>query len=133
MNSVEERLRGLPGVVWAVGYPWSAGFPYTRGAHLVFRDASGKQVTVLAPHAPVGPRLTAQPASGGVALFSYPPGHREPGGTVQAYLVHGEVGFWHVRLPLDAQQAANGRPAITATAYDAAGHVLGQVQLGQMP
>jgi hypothetical protein len=34
---------------------------------------------------------------------------------------------------VNAQQAASGRPAITATAYDAAGHILGQVQLGQMP
>lgn len=201
--------RGLPGVVWAVGYPWTAGFPYTRGAHLVFRDAAGKQVTVLDPHAPAGPPRTAQPASGGVTLFSYPAGHGQPAGTVQAYLIHGEVGFWsriwggaisqrlaagppvlggliqpfgvggdgsatpavalgyahadvarvvlraggrqlasaataaagwpgsslrlwHVRLPLTMEQLGTHRAVTTATAYDAAGHVLGQVQLGRM-
>jgi hypothetical protein len=200
--------RGLPGVVWAVSYPWSAGVPYTKGARLVFRDASGKQVTALEPHAPVGPPQTAQPAGGGVALFSYPASNGEPAGVVKAYLIHGEVGFWsptwggaisqrlaadppalggltlpfgsegggipsplvalgytqadvarvvlradgrqlasaatavagwpgsslrlwHARLPLDAQ-AAGGPIAVTATAYDAAGHVLGQVKLGQM-
>ena len=74
-----ETGHGLPGVVWTVGYPWSAGFPYTRGAHLVFRDASGKQVTVLDPHAPVGPPQATEPAVGGVALFSYPASHGEPG------------------------------------------------------
>jgi hypothetical protein len=202
--------RGLPGTVWTVGYPWSAGVPYTRHARLVFRDASGKQVTILDPHPPVGPPQTAQPATGGVALFSYPASHGVAAGTVRAYLVHGEVGFWssiwggtisqqvaatgpalggltepfeigpggtfdklvalgyahgdvtrvvlragakqlaiaatqaaawpgsnlrlwHVQVPVDAQQAASGRPAITATAYDAAGHVLGQVKLGLMP
>ncbi len=201
--------RGLPGVVWTVSYPWSAGFPYTKGAHLVFRDASGKQVTVLEPHAPVGPRQTAEPASGGVALFSYPASNGEPAGVVKAYLVHGEVGFWspiwggiisqrvaadppaiggltlpfgsegggisspmvalgyahadvarvvlraggrqlasattaaagwpgsslrlwHARVAADFQQTASGRFVITATAYDAAGHVLGQVRLGRM-
>ena len=41
--------------------------------------------------------------------------------------------LWHVHVPLNAQQAASGTPAITATAYDAAGHVLGQVRLGQLP
>lgn len=51
--------RGLPGVVWAVGYPWTAGASFTRGAHLVFRDASGQQVAVLNPHAPVGPPQAA--------------------------------------------------------------------------
>ncbi len=86
--------RGLPGVVWTVGYPWSAGFPFTRGAHLVFKDASGRQVAVLDPHAPAGPPQTSQPASGGVTLFSYPASNGEPAGTVQAYLIHGEVGFW---------------------------------------
>jgi len=197
--------RGLPGTVWAVSYPWSAGVPYTRGAHLVFRDASGKQVTVLSPHAPAGPPQTAQPASGGVALFSYPASKGEPAGTVRAYLVRGEVGFWspawggtisqqlaaqapalgglaepfvfqpgtgftrlealgyahanvarvvlresgrqlavaattagwpgsslrlwHVRLPLSAEGTTS---RVSATAYDAAGHVLGQVQLGRM-
>jgi hypothetical protein len=201
--------RGLPGVVWTVSYPWSAGFPYTKGAHLVFRDTSGKQVTVLEPHAPVGPPQTAEPASGGVALFSYPASNGEPAGVVKAYLVHGEVGFWspigggiisqrvaadppaiggltlpfgnqgggisspmvalgyahgdvarvvlraggrqlaaaataaagwpgsslrlwHVRLPLTMEQLDRDRTLITATAYDAAGHVLGQAQLGRM-
>lgn len=201
--------RGLPGVVWAVSYPWSAGFPYTKGAHLVFRDASGKQVTALEPHAPVGLPQMAQPASGGVAMFSYPASNGEPAGVVKAYLVHGEVGFWspiwggiisqrvaadppaiggltlpfgsegggvsspmvalgyahadvarvvlraggrqlasaataaagwpgnslrlwHARVTADFQQLASGRLVITATAYDAAGHVLGQVKLGQM-
>ena len=41
--------------------------------------------------------------------------------------------LWRVRVPLNAQQAASGTPAITATAYDAAGHVLGQARLGQLP
>lgn len=199
--------RGLPGVVWTVGYPWSPGVPFTRGAHLVFRDAAGKQVTVLDPHAPVGPPQTSQPASGGVTLFSYPAGNGEPAGTVQAYLIHGEVGFWsriwggaisqrraagspvlggltrpfgaggggnpspavalgyahadvarvvlraggrqlasaataaagwpgsslrlwHARVPLTMQQLGRDRLVVTATAYDAAGHVLGQVKLG---
>jgi hypothetical protein len=202
--------RGLPGTVWAVSYPWSAGVSFTRGAHLVFRDVSGKQVTVLDPHAPGGPTREAQPASGGVALFSYQGSSREPAGTVRAYLVHGEVGFWsptwggaisqqiaanapvlggltesfvfepgsgftlmealgyahadvarvvlradgrqlastatvaagwpgsslrlwHARVPLDPQQVPIGKHAITAIAYDKAGHMLGQVQLGQMP
>jgi hypothetical protein len=40
--------------------------------------------------------------------------------------------LWHARLPLDLRQMAVGRVVITATAYDAAGHVLGQVQLGRM-
>ena len=102
--------RGLPGVVWAVGYPWSAGFPYTRGAHLVFRDASGKQVAVIDPHAPAGPRQTAQPAGGGVALFSYPASHGEPAGTVQAYLIRGEVAFWSPTWGgAISQRAAAGR------------------------
>jgi hypothetical protein len=201
--------RGLRGVVWTAAYPWSTGVPYTKGVHLVFRDASGRAVTVLDPHSPAGPPQTVQPASGGVTLFAYPASPQEPAGTVQAYLVHGEVGFWsplwsgtisqqtaagapvlgglsepfvigadgtftrlealgyahadvarvvlradgrqlasvattragwpgsnlrlwHVRLPLNPQQAGSGRPAVTATAYDAAGHVLGQVKLGQM-
>ena len=201
--------RGLPGVVWTVSYPWSAGFPYTKGARLVFRDASGKQVTVLEPHAPVGPPQTAEPASGGVALFSYPASNGEPAGVVKAYLVHGEVGFWspiwggiisqrlaadppaiggltmpfgsegggisspmvalgyahgdvarvvlrgggrqlasaataaagwpgrslrlwHARVPAGFQPTASGRLVVTATAYDAGGHVVGQVKLGQM-
>ena len=199
--------RGLPGVVWAVSYPWSAGFPYTKGAHLVFRDASGKQVTVLEPRAPVGPPQTAQPASGGVLLFSYPASNGEPAGAAKAYLIHGEVGFWspiwggvisqrlaagppalggltlpfgneggglsspmvalgyahadvarvvlraggrqlasadtaaagwtgsslrlwHARVPVNLQPTASGRLAVTATAYDSAGRVLGQVKLG---
>jgi hypothetical protein len=201
--------RGLPGVVWAVSYPWSAGVPYTKGAHLVFGDASGKQVTVLEPHAPVGPPQTAQPASGGAALFSYPASNGEPAGVVKAYLIHGAVGFWspiwggvisqrlaadppalggltqpfgsegggtsspmealgyahadvarvvlraggrrlasaataaagwpgsslrlwHARVPVNLQQTASGRLVVTATAYDSAGHVVGQVQLGRM-
>jgi hypothetical protein len=201
--------RGLPGVVWTVGYPWSAGVSFTKGAHLVFRDASGKQVTVVAPHAPAGPPQAAQPASGGVTLFGYPASRGEPAGTVQAYLIHGEVGFWspiwggtisqqvaatgpalggltepfdltssgfarmetlgyahadvarvvlraggrqmasaatvaagwpgstlrlwHAGVPQNSLQVISGRLTITATAYDAAGHVLGQVKLGQMP
>ncbi len=40
--------------------------------------------------------------------------------------------LWHARLPLNPQQAGSGLLAVTATAYDAAGHVLGQVKLGQM-
>ena len=193
-------------MVWTVGYPWTAGFPYTRGAHLVFRDASGTQVTVLDPHAPVGPPHASRPASGGVTLFSYPAGNGEPAGTVQAYLIHGAVGFWsriwggaisqrlaadppvlggltqpfgggdptpavalgyahadvarvvlraggrqlasaataaagwpgsslrlwHARVPLTTQQLGTDRVVVTATAYDAAGHVLGQVKLGRM-
>lgn len=207
-HGVVATGRGLPGVVWAVSYPWSAGVPYTRHARLVFRDASGKQVTALEPHAPAGPPQTAQPASGGVALFSYPASNGEAAGLVKAYLVHGEVGFWspiwggvisqraaadppviggltqpfgyatggvfsrlealgyahsdvarvvlraggrqvasaataaagwpgsslrlwHARVPLSSQQAASGRPVITAIGYDAAGRVLGQVQLGR--
>jgi hypothetical protein len=39
--------------------------------------------------------------------------------------------LWHARVPLDLRQTAGGRAVITATAYDAAGHVLGQVQLGR--
>jgi hypothetical protein len=196
-------------VVWTVGYPWTAGFPYTRGARLVFKDAVGKQVAVLDPHAPVGPPHTSQPASGGVTLFSYPASKEDPAGTVQAYLIHGEVGFWsliwggtisqrlaadppalggltqpfgvegggnvsrlvalgyahadvarvvlrangrqlasaatvaagwpgsslrlwHVSVPPHIQQAVSGRPVITAIAYDAGGHVVGQVRLGQI-
>ena len=49
---------------------------------------------MLDPHAPVGPPQTSQPASGGVTLFSYPASNGEPAGTVQAYLIHGAVGFW---------------------------------------
>jgi hypothetical protein len=208
-HGVVATGRGLPGVVWAVSYPWSAGVPYTKGARLVFRDASGKQVTVLEPHAPAGPPQAAQPASGGVALFSYPASHGEPAGVVKAYLIHGEVGFWspiwggvisqrlaadppalggltqpfgsegggtsspvealgyahadvarvvlradgrqlasaataaagwpgsslrlwHARVPVNLQQTASGRLVVTATAYDSAGRVLGQVQLGRM-
>jgi hypothetical protein len=105
--------RGLPGTVWTVSYPWSAGVSYTKGAHLVFRDASGKQVAVLVPHAPDGPGQIAQPASGGVALFSYPAGSREPAGTVQAYLIHGEVGFWSPTWRgAISQQIAAGPPAL---------------------
>lgn len=206
-HGVVATGRGLTGVVWAVSYPWSAGVPYTKDAHLVFRDASGKQVTALEPHAPNGPLQTAQPAAGGVALFSYPASNGEPAGVVRAYLVHGEVGFWspiwggaisqrlaadppvlggliqpfgsegggtsapmaalgyahgdvarvvlraegrqlasaatvaagwsgsglrlwHARVPVNLL-TATGRVAVTATAYDAAGHVLGQVKLGQ--
>jgi hypothetical protein len=105
--------RGLPGVVWAVGYPWSAGVPFTRGARLVFRDAAGKQVTVLEPHAPVGPPQTSQPSSGGVTLFSYPAGNGEPAGTVQAYLIHGEVGFWsRIWGGAISQRLAAGSPVL---------------------
>lgn len=105
--------RGLRGSVWAVGYPWSAGVPFTRGAHLVFKDAAGKQVAVLTPHAPAGPPQAAQPASGGVALFSYPAGNGEPAGTVQAYLVHGEAGFWSpIWGGAISQQVAVAGPAL---------------------
>jgi hypothetical protein len=105
--------RGLARTVWAVGYPWSAGVPYTKGAHLVFRDASGQPVAVLTPHPPGGPPQTAQPASGGVALFSYPASHDEPAGTVRAYLVRGEVGFWSpVWGGTISQQAAAAGPAV---------------------
>ena len=40
--------------------------------------------------------------------------------------------LWHVRLPLTMEQLGRDRTVITATAYDAAGHVLGQVKLGQI-
>jgi hypothetical protein len=40
--------------------------------------------------------------------------------------------LWHARVPLTMQQLGTDRLVVTATAYDAAGHVLGQVQLGRM-
>lgn len=40
--------------------------------------------------------------------------------------------LWHARVPVNLQQTASGRLVVTATAYDSAGHAVGQVQLGQM-
>jgi len=40
--------------------------------------------------------------------------------------------LWHARVPVNLQQRAGGGLVVTATAYDAAGRVLGQVKLGQI-
>jgi len=40
--------------------------------------------------------------------------------------------LWTADLPMSTQQITGTRPTVTATAYDAAGHVLGQVRLGGM-
>jgi hypothetical protein len=37
-----------------------------------------------------------------------------------------------VNVPMSVAAISNGQPAITATGYDAAGHVVGQVTLGHM-
>jgi hypothetical protein len=41
-----------------------------------------------------------------------------------------DLRLWAVKLALSAVEVSRALPGITATAYDAAGHVLGQVQLG---
>ncbi len=40
--------------------------------------------------------------------------------------------LWTASLPMSTQQITSARIRVSATAYDAAGHVLGQVQLGGM-
>ena len=74
---------------------WMVGYPINKGAHLVFRDASGKTVATLGTSGPDGPPQFPQPRSGGVTAFKYPAGDLTgPGGRVTAYLVQGRVGFW---------------------------------------
>jgi hypothetical protein len=74
---------------------WMVGYPINKGAHLVFRDASGKTVATLGTSGPDGPPQFPQPRSGGVTAFTYPAGDLSgPGGRVTAYLVRGRVGFW---------------------------------------
>jgi len=74
---------------------WMVGYPINKGAHLVFRDASGKTVATLGTSGPDGPPQFPQPPSGGVTAFKYPAGDLSgPGGRVTAYLVQGRVGFW---------------------------------------
>lgn len=91
---VVETGRGLTDKAWTVGYPWTNGFSYTKGAHLVFRDASGHVLSTLSPSAPLGPGQLAQPAQGGVRVYSYAASDGEPAGHVDAYLIQGRVGFW---------------------------------------
>jgi len=121
--------RGLPGVVWTVSYPWSAGFPYTKGARLVFRDVSGSEGGGIS-----SPMAALCYAHGDVARVVLRAGGRQlaSAATAAAGWSGSSLRLWHARVTADFQQTASGRLMITATAYDAAGHVLGQVQLGRM-
>jgi hypothetical protein len=96
-----------------------------REDHLVFRDAAGRQVTVLVAlgyaHADVA-RVVLR--AGGRQLAS--------AATAAAGWPGSSLRLWHARMPLTMQQLGTDRAVITATAYDAAGHVLGQVPLGRM-
>jgi hypothetical protein len=88
LAGVVKTGRGFSGNAWIVGYPPSAG------VRLVFRNASGQQVTTLGTARPNGPPQEAQPRAGGVTLFTYPGGNGLPAGSLVAYLVQGRVGFW---------------------------------------
>lgn len=108
-----RAVRGLAAKVWTVGYPWTKGVPWTKGAHLVFKDAAGKEVAVIAPKAPAGPPQQPQPSTGGVTMSHYPAMPGQPAGTVSAYLVHGEVGFWSpFWAGAISQQFAAAQPAL---------------------
>ena len=104
-DTVASVTAVLPGGHWYPGTvksgrgfsvkAWMVGYPINKGAHLVFRDASGKTVATLGTAGPDGPPQFPQPRSGGVTAFKYPAGDLTgPGGRVTAYLVHGRVGFW---------------------------------------
>jgi hypothetical protein len=73
---------------------WTVGYPPAKGVRLVFRDASGAQVTTLSSAAPIGPPQVAQPRSGGIVVFHYPAGRATGAGETTAYLIDGRVGFW---------------------------------------
>jgi hypothetical protein len=53
--------------------------------------------------------------------------------TVAAGWPGSSLRLWHARVTANFQQVASGRLVITTTAYDSAGRVLGQAQLGRMP
>jgi Sigma-70, region 4 len=104
-DTVASVTAVLPGGHWYPGTvksgrgfavkAWMVGYPINKGAHLVFRDASGKTVATLGTSGPEGPPQVPQPRSGGVTAFKYPAGDLTgPGGRVTAYLVQGRVGFW---------------------------------------
>jgi hypothetical protein len=93
---------------------WMVGYPINKGAHLVFRDASGKIVATLGTSGPDGPPQFPQPHSGGVTAFKYPAGDLTgPGGRMTAYLVQGRVGFWSAPSGgIISPVPAAGRPAL---------------------
>jgi hypothetical protein len=119
MAAVLPDGRSFPGVVkTGRGFgdkAWTVGYPPATGVRLVFRDASGAEVTSLDTAAPQGPPQTAQPGSGGIVAFRYPAGLYTQAGAVTAYLVQGRVGFWsslwggHISpVPAAGRPAADG-------------------------
>ena len=98
MAAVLPGGRSFPGVVkTGPGFPvkaWTVSYPQARGARLVFRDASGREVASLGTAAPLGPPQVAQPRSGGLPVFRSPAGPASRVSAMTAYLIQGHAGFW---------------------------------------
>jgi hypothetical protein len=81
VHGTVRPVRGIPDKVWAVSY--QAGSPAT----VVFRDATGHQVTHLG--LPGDQPAPSRPGHGGIALFRY------GNDTMTAYRISGDrIGFW---------------------------------------
>jgi len=64
-------------------------------------------------------------------VLRLPSGQQVSTSTFAAGWPGSEVRLWAVSIPSDTWQDGQAKPTITATGYDAAGHVVGQVQLGR--
>jgi hypothetical protein len=65
-------------------------------------------------------------------VLHLPDGRNVTTSTVAAGWAGGDLRLWDVALPSGTWVQGKGMPTVTATGEDAAGHVLGQVQLGGM-
>lgn len=119
MAAVLPGGRSFPGVVkTGHGFPvkaWTVSYPQAKGARLVFRDASGREVASLGTAAPLGPPQVAQPRGGGRQMFVHYAENGQASGTTLAYLIDGRVGFWsamwggHISpVPADGQPVVGG-------------------------
>ncbi len=64
-------------------------------------------------------------------VLRLPSGQQVSTSTFAAGWPGSEVRLWAVSIPSDTWQDGQAKPTITATGYDAAGRVVGQVQLGR--
>ena len=75
---------------------WSVTSPADNGTKLIFTGAAGQILTETSTAAPPGPAVLVppRPAHGGVTLFHFPISGTLPDGTVDGYLVGGNVAFF---------------------------------------